>query len=349
MSGNISNDIFSDIDLKDENIVSSSLIKRGFYSKEHVFPIAALQFELTSRCNMKCKHCYNNSGVVNLPDAMSPEKWCSFSRYIVEHGGIFECMLSGGEPLLIGDSLFDIMDILHDGGTLFYINTNGYLLSDSIVNRLKKYRYHKIQVSIDGISAEYHDSFRQKEGSWEKAIIGAHKIAKAEIPLKVAHCITPENLYDIDAMCNLAYSLGAVDLMIGELSFSGRAAINKSLLLSNEQRVLLRKMVDENSSKFKGKMKVRCSHSVKEGLLKHSRYPNSRAVIRPNGDIRIDGMAPFVIGNILKDDFTDIWTKKLFKAWKDHRVIDYISSFDDEDGNHFLINHLEQDIYLEYS
>lgn len=137
----------------------------GLYPKKFDMPIL-LQFELTHKCNVFCKHCYNNSGTHNTcKDAMTPEKWKQFCHYIVEKGGIFECIISGGEPLLLGNDLFDIMDILHEDGTYFLLITNGFLLTEEKVKKLAKYHYKWIQVSIDGATAEYHDAFRQKNGS----------------------------------------------------------------------------------------------------------------------------------------------------------------------------------------
>ena len=122
---------------QDEKIINKRLDNEGFYSEGHIFPIASLQFELTSQCNMACKHCYNNSGCNKKRDAMTSDKWVLFSEYLVKHGGVFECILSGGEPLLLGDDLFRIMDILHDDGTIFYLITNGYLLTREMVERFK--------------------------------------------------------------------------------------------------------------------------------------------------------------------------------------------------------------------
>lgn len=338
--------ILGNIDSQNEKGVNRALEKEGFYSKNHGFPIASLQFELTSHCNLACKHCYNNSGINKITDAMTSQNWISFSEYLVEHGGIFECIISGGEPLLLGNELFKIMDILHEDGTLFFLITNGYLLTKEIADQLRKYRYHKIQVSIDGVTSEYHDSFRQRNGSWKKAVDGAFAIANNGIPLKIAHCVTPYNIHDIDDMCALAYSLGASSIMVGELCLSGRAAINQDLLLSNEQRVLLFQKVRENISRYKGKMGVKCSHSVKEGLERHYKSPNSGAIIRPNGDVRIDGMAPFVVGNILTDDFAEVWTKKIFDSWNSPQVLEFINSFDKEDRNYSFINYVERDVYI---
>ena len=204
----------------------------GLYPKKFDMPIL-LQFELTHKCNVFCKHCYNNSGTHNTyKDAMTPEKWKQFCHYIVEKGGIFECIISGGEPLLLGNDLFDIMDILHEDGTYFLLITNGFLLTEEKVKKLAKYHYKWIQVSIDGATAEYHDAFRQKNGSWNRAVNGAFMVSSAGIPLTIAHSVSAQNLNDVDAMCDLAYELGASNIILGEISLSGRTYDNQNLLLN---------------------------------------------------------------------------------------------------------------------
>ena len=339
--------ILEEIDLRDENKVNSVLTRAGLYSKSHGFPLAAIHLELTEHCNEFCKHCYNNSGCHNnIADPMSPEKWIDFTKYLVKNGGVFEAILSGGEPLLLGEALFQIMDILHNAGTCFMLDTNGYLMTDEIAKRLKKYRYHWLQISVDGSEAEYHDFFRNRKGSWENTLKGVQIATANGLPVKIAHCITPYNLNDIDNMCDLAYSLGASQITIGELCLSGRAAFNSDLLLSQNQKKYFRQKVKENVIKYKGRMIVKASNSVHVGLKRHQRKPNSCIVIRPNGDIRLDGLAPFVIGNILKNDFKELWTKKLFEAWNDQRVLEYIEGFGDNDRNYSFINYVDADVYL---
>ena len=321
--------------------------KNNMNFESQLFPLDSLQLELTSHCNVICKHCYNNSGLNNrMRDAMTPEKWIDFAKYLSRMGGIYETILSGGEPLLLGDSLFEIMDILHGNDRCFMLLTNGYLLTEEIVKRLKKYHYHWLQVSIDGVNAEYHDFFRQRKGSWEKAVIGAKIVSKNGIPLKIAHCVTPYNIQNIDKMCDFAYSLGASEIIIGKLCFSGRAAINDELLLTKEQEKILEHSVMKNAFKYRDCMKVKSSNSVYGGLERHKKRPSSSAVIRPNGDIRIDGMAPFVIGNILKDDFVEIWEKKINICWQHPEVLKYMSGFDADDKNTSFVNYMGKDIYI---
>lgn len=334
------------MNLQEEDIVNDALKKKGFYSSSDIYPLSSLHFELTSRCNAFCKHCYNNSGKCDGQDRMGLIQWLDFTQYIVERGGVFECLISGGEPLLLGEGVFDIMDIMHDDGTIFLFMTNAYLLSKEYAKKFSKYKYHWFQISIDGANAEYHDKFRQLPGSWERAISGAKNIVEVGLPLKIAHCVTPYNLDGIDEMCSLAAGIGASSIMLGGISLSGRTGLNSDLLLSDNDKEIMQIKIEENRYKFRGKLKVKSANPVKSGLMNHSKHPRSGAVIRPNGDIRIDGMAPFIAGNVLDDDFTDIWTNKIENCWSDIRVKKFIEEFDSSDHNDNFVNYLHDDIHL---
>ena len=341
------NNIIRNLGLQDEGKISEALRAKGLYSSSQVYPLSSLLFELTSACTCKCKHCYNLSGENSVRNKeLNLEQWIQFADYLVRNGGVFECLISGGEPLILGKKLFDFMDIFHNDGTIFTFETNGYLMTRDIVKKLSGYLYHWLQISIDGVNSEYHDEFRQLSGSWENAIHSAEMVADIGIPLKIAHVVTPYNIDDINEMCRLAYSLGASSIIIGEVCLSGRTAFNRDILLSDDERRKMEEGVMNNQALFKGKMIVKGSNSIKSGLENHSKHPRSGAVIRPNGDIRIDGMAPFVIGNILQDDFTKVWEKKIDTCWEDSRVKSFIASFDEDDRNRKYINYFDSDIYL---
>ena len=273
---------------------------------------------------------------------MTPERWKDFCRYVVSVGGIFECIISGGEPLLLGNDLFEIMDILHDDGSCFLLITNGYLLTHNIVEHLQKYHYRWIQVSIDGVNAEYHDSFRQRPGSWEKAVKGAYMLSSAGLPLTIAHSVSPYNLKDVDAMCDLAYALGAGNIILGEISLSGRAFEHKDFILNPQECEVLLERVEYNANRYKGKM------TVQRSLEKHIQYelnaglPNSGLIIRPDGNIRLDCMTPFILGNVLKDNLKDIWMTKGTSCWEHPLVKAYYAGLSDE-----IRNYVDEDVFLD--
>ena len=332
--------------LKQDKERIQNLQKQSLYPNTFNMPLT-LQFELTYHCNVFCRHCYNNSGIENKkPDPMTPEKWIDFAKYLVSKGGIFECILSGGEPLTLGNSLFEIMDILHDDGTSFLLITNGYLLNEEKIEKLSKYRYRWLQVSIDGSEPEYHDWFRQKENSWKHAVEGAFMVSSAGIPLTIAHCVTPRNLDKIDDMCELAYSLGAGNLLLGEVNLSGRTNQNKDLMLNREERNKYLEKFDKNLAKYQGKMQIQRGATVKNSVLQYTIYPNQGLIIRPNGDMRLDCMAPFVMGNILKDDFYTIWKDKKDIVWNNQKVKEYIENFDINSINEMITNYVDEDIHI---
>ena len=333
--------------IEDEKRRLEHLQAQGVYPQNYLFPLT-LQFELTSHCNVKCKHCYNNSGVCNdQKDKMTPELWKEFARYVVNKGGVFQCVISGGEPLLLGDDLFEIMDILHNDGTSFLVISNGFLLNQEKVRRFSKYRYKWFQVSIDGYNAEYHDNFRQREGSWERAVNGAYLLSKEGIPLTIAHSVTPQNLSDVEKMCKLAYEIGAGSIILGEVTPSGRSALASELVLNYEERNYLYQQIESLTAVYSGKMIIERSATTKNQLQRYINTPNSGVIIRPNGNIRLDCMAPFVIGNVLEDDFESLWLQKASTCWSNEKVREYVQGYsDDNDFNTVRKNYYDEDVKI---
>ena len=332
---------------QDEAAHIRTLIANHLYPEKFTMPLT-LQFELTSRCNVHCKHCYNVSGENSSPpDAMTPQRWKNFARYIVRNGGIFQCVISGGEPLLLGDDLFEVMDILHDDGTSFLVISNGLLMTQEKAKRFSKYRYKWFQVSIDGVNRQRHDEFRQRSGSWDAAVRAVFMLVNLGIPVTIAHTVTPKSLHEVDAMCELAYSLGASGIILGEVMPSGRSWQHPEILLNREQRNILNEAINANMQKFAGRMQVQRSSGTKIQLLRNMGTPNAGAIIRPNGDIRLDCVAPFVIGNVIAEDFCEVWNAKAADVWSRPKVLEYVASWEDEDEiNHGLRNYFDSDVRL---
>lgn len=328
-----------------ENILAMQAA--GIYPESFSFPMT-LQFELTGACNLKCKHCYNRSGDADRIQhtRMTPDKWKDLANQVVAAGGIFQCIISGGEPLLLGDDLFEIMDILHDDGTSFVVITNGMLLDKQKVKRFAKYRYFWFQISIDGSTADLHDSFRGVEKSWENAVNGAMEISAHGIPLVIAHSVTPQTLPYLEDMIKLACSVGAGSIMVGEILPSGRAVYNEDVILTYNQRNYLYEKIDELSKKYINKIKIERSMNVSSSMERYVNQPNSGCIVRPNGDLRLDCMAPFVIGNVLEDSIKDIWHKKGREAWHNQKVLDFIESLDHESQRGDILNHVSEDIKI---
>ncbi len=323
----------------------TTLQAAGAYPKKFNYPIT-LQFELTGQCNLKCKHCYNRSGDADRDTLMTPEKWCELARQIVSDGGIFQCIISGGEPLLLGEKLFDIMDILHDDGTSFVVISNGLLLTKKFARRFNKYRYFWFQISIDGSTAQLHDEFRGVEDSFNRAVNGALEISDLGIPLVIAHTVTPKNLAHVEEMIQLAYNLGANSIILGEVMPSGRAYEHAEIILSDEQKNYLYGQIEDFNKKFSGKITIQRSAEFKIQMERYQQEVNAGGIIRPNGDFRLDCMAPFIIGNVFEKSIKEMWLEKGIDAWQSDVVKSFIAAIDENAQTSTIMNHVDADIAL---
>lgn len=120
-----------------------------------------LQWHITSRCNLRCKHCYQVSyqtPELDFHNILGIMKQYSELLSALNRKGHIN--FTGGEPFLRED-FFDLLHECKRYSSLFSfgILTNGTLLNRKTVEELKKLQPDFIQVSIEG-NREIHDSIR---------------------------------------------------------------------------------------------------------------------------------------------------------------------------------------------
>lgn len=293
------------------------------YPAEHTLPVGC-QLELTHACNLKCLHCYNCSGKVRRE--LSIKQWIKVAKELVKME-IFECVISGGSPLLLGKDLFKIMDILHDGGVSFIFITNGFLVTKSMISKLSKYEYSWFQTSIDGSCAEIHDKIRGVKGSWERATAAASIINELGLPLVIAHTIMRQNFDSMQEAFENFYALGASRVVTGKFIYSGRAIINrKKIELTKRQENNLKSQLEIARRRFSKKMEVISPLEPSLYLRLRIIEPSEVILIRPNGDVKLDCVLPFKIGNVKNGSLADMWQNIGKNAWRRQEIIDWIKS-----------------------
>lgn len=216
--------------------------------------------------------------------------------------GIFQCVISGGEPTILGDSLIEIMEILDGYNIKFIFISNGFLLDEKFIKKLSKFKYTWFQISIDGSRPELHNYVRGVD-CWEEAIRAANLVKRAGLPLVISHAVVKKNYLYLDEMIDLSYLLGASRMMTGPFTYTGRALINgDELELSKEEKIKVYDLIAEKAEKYKGQMEVLASAEEPVGLRVKASEVNGVMLVRPNGDVKIDCIAPFKIGNVLEED-----------------------------------------------
>lgn len=102
-----------------------------FIKPSEQFDLKGFYLEITSKCNLRCLHCYNESGI--LKNEISFEL---FKRLIDEFDEKPDITFSGGEPLLHPDiwkMLEYAQDKINNDSVLI---TNATLITDEIAKKL---------------------------------------------------------------------------------------------------------------------------------------------------------------------------------------------------------------------
>jgi radical SAM protein with 4Fe4S-binding SPASM domain len=164
--------------IKNERYIMKMLqyndVKYRLLKKAHgnVIPIKAM-FEITYRCNLRCRHCY--VGSLARPDAsgrppqeMNTREICSVLDQLAETG----CLtlgFTGGEPLMRKD-IFDIMEYAKKKGFSIILITNGTLITPRVADRLKALALNKIDISFHSKKRDVFDRFTRVPGTYEKVV-----------------------------------------------------------------------------------------------------------------------------------------------------------------------------------
>jgi radical SAM protein with 4Fe4S-binding SPASM domain len=188
-------------------------------------PPSTVFFNITSRCNLRCKHC-----VVNACDSNDEEtSLAEYSRISDEmfDYGVRDIVLSGGEPL-IHKNFLEIAQYSKEKGFSLQISSNGTLINKNMAKILTELEV-TLQVSLDGATSKVHDDFRQTPGSWKRAINGIKNLVEMGVPVVIGSTVTSLNISQIPLIYELAANLGTSAFRIIPFVPFGRGHANRDL------------------------------------------------------------------------------------------------------------------------
>ncbi|MEA2111729.1 MAG: radical SAM protein [Campylobacterota bacterium] len=308
----LSNLIASVVESKPERILNGSIAIWNF----------------TNRCNLSCMHCYSKSTLDEV-DTLTTQQ---IKKTILEmkDNGVKFIIFSGGEPLTRKD-LFEIADFCKDNGIITYLSSNGlYFTKKNIKQIVETFNY--VGVSIDG-DEETHDYFRGLKGAFTetlKAVLLANETG-AKVGLR--YTITKETLNSLEFIFNLVEKHNIPKIYVSHLVYSGRGLDNLKMDLTKEQRRKAVNFILDKAFQYykEGRdIEIVTGNMEQDGILFLNRfaqeYPELKETMRERlvtwggnsagrkllninseGDVRPDPFFPLTVGNIIQQDFGDIW------------------------------------------
>lgn len=180
-------DVF-DIFVK-QGILELSEIVTPHFIEELSFPDYGCIFawiEITTRCNLKCKHCYNESDA-HCDVVMSTENYKMVVNKLLELG-VKKIQLIGGEPFVEKNRLKDLLDYSIGKFQSIEIFTNGTLITDEWFHYLSSNNIH-IALSVYSYKENEHDKVTGSNGSWLKTYNTIAMLKKNNIPYRVCNVL----------------------------------------------------------------------------------------------------------------------------------------------------------------
>lgn len=163
-------------------------------------------FELSPVCNFTCKMCYVRKTLEEVRKSerkmLTYEKWIEIARQMQANGMLY-LLLTGGEPFLLPD-FWKLYEELGQMGFLISINTNGSLIDEKAIERLKKNCPTRVNVTLYGASDGTYESLCGAKGMFAKVDQAITAMKEAKIPVKLNCSLTPYNICDLERIVRYA-------------------------------------------------------------------------------------------------------------------------------------------------
>jgi radical SAM protein with 4Fe4S-binding SPASM domain len=178
-------------------------------------------WNLTDRCNLNCAHCYNRSGPgCQTEGELSTEEALGLIDDLAEMG-IPLILFTGGEPLMRED-IWELAQHAKKKGINMALSTNGTLITTGVARRIRESGIEYAGISLDGAQALTHDRFRNSPGAFERTVAAFASCREAGLRCGVRVTLTRENYGELEALIDLAVTLGASRFCLYWLVPTGR-------------------------------------------------------------------------------------------------------------------------------
>lgn len=300
--------------------------------KTPIFSLSApydVSVDITNVCNLSCQHCY--AGALHQGEHIS---FMDLVRIVskLDLSGVTHLAITGGEPFL-HPYLDKIIKYIYASTKLnFTILTNGTIFRKDVINFLSKDKVKDVGglfISLDDVESEIHDEFRGTDGAWERTVKFINKINKTTIPFIIGTVIHRHNKDRLEEIIKFSRDLGADGVHFMVFTPAGRASkvFEKYSLDKHEIQEIqhkLERLVDKYSTDTFKVMLDDFGYT-----FTWEKHPDSFSTLRElnlagvcaagRTILHIDnfgnvypcslflGHKEFISGNLIKQDFYDIW------------------------------------------
>jgi MoaA/NifB/PqqE/SkfB family radical SAM enzyme len=189
-----------------------------------------VSLEITKLCNLRCLHCYNDSGKRD-PAELSDDEKLAMVEYL-GRWGVRRLSITGGEPTF-DPSFPGLLSLGSHFSMSMKVTTNGWKLPDSMLAAVEEGTVVQVNLSLDGADAATHDAFRGRSGSYARVLRSMKLLAECRPQTLVLNVsVHAHSVHQMQALAGLAADSGFDAVSFKPVTSTGRQNGRHDFLLS---------------------------------------------------------------------------------------------------------------------
>jgi AdoMet-dependent heme synthase len=282
---------------------------------------------MTQACTLACRHCRAEAISTAHPNELTFEESVAFLRQIPKFGEpLPQLILTGGDPLARAD-LYDLIDEarkLRIGVSITPAATPA--LTREVMLRLKQHGVEGLGLSLDGSSAERHDSIRGVPGTFGRTIQALRWAQELEMPVQVNTLAAAETAGDMSAIYEVLKPFGIARWSLFFLIAVGRGKVLQPLSPEEGEKLMYWIYATSRDASFTvatteapSFRRVALERMRAEGMtgeqIRQSGATRSYGIrdghgilfISNTGDICPAGFLPLAVGNVRQNQIVNVY------------------------------------------
>jgi pyrroloquinoline quinone biosynthesis protein E len=267
----------------------------------------SLAVEVTGRCDRNCKYCYNWWRPGEPPPDLPADELVPLVERALAQSGLDGVQLTGGEPLLRPD-LPQILERLHRPGRSLSLVTDGGLLDDEWVARLKRLGVGPVQPTLLAADRTRHDELKGAR-CFDATVEGIARLRRAKVPVTVSFVCTRANFAHFGQVAELCFALGVGAMAFSRFCHAGQGAHHAAELQPDPSQVKACLQVAEEAVVRLG-LRVHVAISLPLCMVDPRAYPHLRFgrcaatsgnpgfTLDPQGRLRACSTSPTILGDL---------------------------------------------------
>ncbi len=275
-------------------------------------------WETTRKCNLRCLHCYNNSG----PSGAHPNKQ-QIEKVFEDLDGVSlrTVTISGGEALLRKD-IREIVERMRKQTFCLVLGTNGTLINDQNADWIAD-NCNYVNLSLDAPFAKEYDAFRGKTGSFLECESGLRKLLCRDVNIVAQTTISKYNINSLEKLADFLLDCGVSQWSCRFPFFTGNINNNKDVFLNKNEQLLCQNIIESVYEKYKAEfvdlalgLSIPWSYEKPYQKLTNKNRHVSCAAGTVLAVLHADGtMAPCQLFSETDNKSDPIWESSIYDQW----------------------------------